>query len=170
MTEHQLSQHQSGSQLSTTQPIAVVKVLSPLGVEYVFLTMALLATAGSLVAVLLLLVNNDIGVTALAVPTAILIVTLPIFSGLFLHLKKLELQLPALRNDASKRRSTQFTQILAFSVCVITTICFVYALFMILGGQSKAPLGKAALDALSVLGVAGSILFYYWRDEHKFKN
>ncbi len=148
-------------------PMPVVKVLSPVGVEYVFLTIALFVSAGALMGVLLLLVNGGTEFSSLAFPTATLVVSVPVFALLFLRLKKMELRNPALQLDPSKRRSTQFTQIVAFIVSLFTLIGLVFSVFAKLGGQGSVSIGKAFLDALCVLVVAGGIFYYYWRDEHK---
>lgn len=147
------------------RPVPVVKVLSPVGVEYVFLTITLLVGAGALVSAFLSLVNGSAGFAALAFPVATLLVTAPLFAGLFLHLKRLEARNPDLRLDPSKRRSTQVTQIISFLVCLFTLIGFFAAVFASFGGDLGVPVGKAALDALCILVVAGGVLFYYWRDE-----
>jgi hypothetical protein len=149
------------------QPVPVVKVLSPVGVEYVFLTLTLLVGAGSLIGVLLALVNGGTSFQDLSFPVASLVVTVPLFALLFLHLKKLELQNPNLALDPSKRRSTQATQILSFLVSLFTFIGFIFSIFASMSGQVGTSAGKAALDALCVLVVSGGILWYYWRDEHK---
>src|SRR5205085_2243504 len=91
-------------------PQPVVKVLSPRGVEYVFLTIVLVTGAFALAGTLLSLVNGETSFEVLSFPAAILAVCVPIFAWLFLRLKKAELLNPALRLAASKRRSTQFTQ------------------------------------------------------------
>ncbi len=149
------------------RPTPVVKVLSPVGVEYVFLTVTLLVAAAALIGVLLSLVNGKTDFAVLAFPTATLTVTVPLFAALFLHLKKLEMRNPALRLDASKRRSTQFTQIAAFIVSLATLIGFVSSVFAKLGGQHVLPIGKAFLNTLCILVVSGGILAYYWYDEHR---
>jgi hypothetical protein len=146
-------------------PTPVVRVLSPFGVEYVFLTVALLTSAFALTAILLLLVNGSTGFDSLAFPTSMLVVALPVFAFLFLRLKKMELIVPDLKLDASKRRSTQFTQIVAFLACFFTLVGFVFSIFANIGG-SDLSVGKAALNSLCILAVAGGILAYYWRDEH----
>jgi hypothetical protein len=148
-------------------PQPVVQVLSPVGVEYVFLTLTLFVGAVSLISALIALVNGAASFAALAFPAAALLVTLPVFAAIFMHLKKMELHDPQLKLDPSKRRSTQTTQIVSFVVCLFTLIGFIGAVFAAMGGAPGITLGKAALDALCVLVVAGGILFYYWRDEHK---
>lgn len=145
----------------------VVRVLSPMGVEYVFLTVTLFIGAGSLMGTLLLLVNGATEFSALSFPVAALIVCVPLFAFLFLRLKKMEVRDPSLRFDASKRRSTQFTQIVAFIVSIFTLIGLVFTLFAKMGGDSTVSIGKALLDTLCVLVVAGGVLAYYWLDEHK---
>lgn len=147
-------------------PSPVVKVLSPMGVEYVFMTISLFTAAGGLTAALLALVNGKTSFDVLAFPTALLVVSVPVFAVLFLHAKRHELRDPVLRQDPSKRRSTQFTQIVSFLVCLFTLIGLVSAIFMKLGGQSNQSLGKTALDCLVLIVVFGGMLAYYWRDEH----
>lgn len=155
--------------LKTTLPMPVVRVLSPVGVEYVFLTITLFVGAIALTSALVALVNSKTDFSVLAFPAAVLLVTVPLFAVIFLHLKKLETNLPAMRLDASKRRSTQFSQIASFIACLVVTIGFVFDVFSKLGGQTGPSIVKAALDTLCVLVVAGGILVYYWRDEHRIK-
>jgi hypothetical protein len=147
-------------------PSAVVQVLSPMGVEYVFMTISLFAAAGGLAAALIALVNGKTDFTVLAFPTALLLVSVPVFALLFLHAKKQELLRPVLRQDPSKRRSTQLTQIICFIISLFTLVGFVTSVFAKLGGQSDASIGKVLLDCLVLLVVFGGILAYYWRDEH----
>jgi hypothetical protein len=148
-------------------PVPVVRVLSPVGVEYVFLTFSLLAGALGLVSALISLVNGATDFSALSFPVSLLAVSVPVFAILFLHLKRLELAKPELRLDPSKRRSTQFTQIAAFVVSFLTLVGLVFSIFAKAGGNSPVSIGKACLDAACILVVAVGILFYYWRDEHK---
>jgi hypothetical protein len=158
------------SNSSQTKPVPVVRVLSPVGVEYVFLTITLFVGAIALASALIALVNGKTDFSVLAFPAAVLLITVPTFAGFFLRLKKLEVDLPEMRLDPSKRRSTQFTQIVSFIVILFTLIGFVFDVFMKLGGQGGPSIVKAILDALCVLVVAGGILAYYWRDEHKRKS
>lgn len=148
------------------EPQPVVHVLSPRGVEYVFLTIALFTAAIGLGSVLISLVNGEYGFDILAFPVATLLVSVPIFAWLFLRLKKAELVDPQLRRDPSKRRSTQFTQIVAFLVFFFTLIGFLTLLFMKMAGQYDASAVKLVLNTLVILLISGGLLFYYWRDEH----
>jgi|GEM_PF-2690611 len=157
----------SFGQQQAVNPVPVVKVLSPVGVEYVFLTICLLVGAVSLASVALMLVNGQTDFVSLSFPSALLAVLVPIFAIIFLHLKRLELRSPELKLDPSKRRSTQFTQILSFIVVVSSLVGFVAAVFAKLGGEDSVEIGKAALDALVLLVIFGGLLFYYWHDEHK---
>ena len=159
-------QTQNSGAPGSTKPVPVVRVLSPVGVEYVFLILTLFIGAIALIAVLISLVNGKADFSVLAFPAAVLTVTVPVFAVIFLHLKRLETRLPGLRLDASKRRSTQFAQIFAFGACLATLIGFVFDVFSKLGGQGGPSIMKAALDALCVLVVAGGMLAYYWHDEH----
>lgn len=147
-------------------PQPVVRVLSPRGVEYVFLIIALFTSAIALGSILISLVNGQYGFSVLAYPVAGLVVGMPVFTLLFLRQKKAELANPSLKLDASKRRSTQFTQIVAYLISFFTLIGFVGIIFAKLGGDFKSSLWKAFLDVLIVEVIAGGILFYYWRDEH----
>lgn len=150
----------------TVQSQPVVKVLSPFGIEYVFLALSLFFGAGGLIAALLILVNGAASFSALAFPAAMLLVTLPVFAFLFLRLKKLEMRMPHLRLDASKRRTTQLIQIVSFITVIISLISFVYAVFAKMAGQSGTSVGKVTLDTLCFVVVAGGVLAYYWRQEH----
>jgi hypothetical protein len=153
-------------EVSTITPQAVVKVLSPRGVEYVFLTIALFTGAISIIDILIIFVNGSINFGLLAFPTAALFVTLPVFTALFLRLKRAELTNPKLALDPSKRRSTQFTKIVTFIVCFFTLIGLMYGIFAKAGGIYKGSLVKLILDALVILVIAGGILVYYWANEH----
>ena len=148
-------------------PQPVVHVLSPRGVEYVFLTIALFTAAIGMTSILLSLVNGKTDFAVLSFPVAVLVVSLPVFSWLFLRLKQAELLNPSLQLDASKRRSTQFTQIVTFLVVFFTSIGFLTAIFAKMAGQYDGSPIKLILDVAVILGVSGGILFYYWRDEHK---
>lgn len=151
-------------------PTPVVKVLSPVGIEYLFLTILLLVAAASLTATGLLFINGQGTFSSLSFPTAALLVTVPAFGLLFLRLKKLELRRPELRSDPSKRRSTQFVQIFTFVVALVTLIGFFFALFTHWAGDAPTmSVGKAILNALTLLVVSGGILAYYWHDEHKLR-
>ncbi len=149
----------------TPQP--VVQVLSPRGVEYVFLTIALITGAIGLISGLIELVNGKASFNALAFPAAVLLVAVPVFAWLFLRLKKAELANPSLALDASKRRSTQLIQILSFLTSFFTLISFVATIFAKMSGNYKGSMVKVVLDVLVILVVAGGILAYYWRDERR---
>lgn len=149
-------------------PQAVVRVLSPRGVEYVFMTVALFTGATALVSLLISLVNGATDFGVLEFPVAMLVVALPIFAWLFLRLKKSEVNTPGLRLEPSKRRSTQFIQIASFVVCFFTLIGLITALFAKMSGSLVGTsIIKIILDGLIILVVVGGILTYYWRDEHR---
>ncbi len=148
-------------------PTPVVKVLSPRGVEYVFLIVTLFAAAISLVSLLIAIVNSQYGFAVLSFPVSALVVSVPLFSLLFLRLKRAELTDPAAKLDASKRRSTQFTQIVTFLVCFLSLIALVTIIIEKIGSNFSSSLFKAIMDVLVVEVVSGGILFYYWRDEHR---
>ncbi len=145
----------------------VVRVLSPRGVEYVFMTIALFTVAFALGGVLISLVNGQFSFSVLSFPAATLVVAVPVFSMLFLRLKQSEINDPSLRFEASKRRSTQFTQIVSFVVSFFTLIGFVSLVFAKLAGEYHGSIIKLLFDTLVVLLIAGGLLVYYWRDEHQ---
>lgn len=150
------------------KPVPVVKVLSVRGVEYAMMTITLLITASALAWVLLNLVNGSSGFNYLVVPSAALLTCLPVFGLFFVRLKKAELRNPSLRLDASKRRMSQITQMLAFLACLINLIYFIYTLMQKFSGNNdEISIGKSALSLAVVLVIAGGILVYYWFDEHK---
>ncbi len=148
-------------------PVPVLQVLSVRGVEYTMMTLTLWFAAGALIAMLLGVANGESSFSFLSFPLALLLVCLPIFAFFFLRLRKSELANPALRFDASKRRLSQFTQVLAFAACLFNVIAFVYMVLQKFGGESAPSIGKSLLNLLVVLAVAGGILAYYWIDEHR---
>lgn len=157
----------STQQTSSNQPLAVVKVLSVRGIEYLFMSIFLWLGAGSLIVLILSIVNGESGFDTLAFPLSLLLIALPGFAWLFLRLKKAELKDPMLKYDPSKRRATQRTQVLAFLVCLVNLISYVYLLLKSLSEENSGDLGKATLNMLVILLVAGGVLAYYWVDEHR---
>jgi hypothetical protein len=151
----------------STNPVPVVKVLSPRGIEYLFMSIFLWLSASSFVGLILSLLNGGTGFAALAFPLSLLLVCTPGFMFLFLRLKRAELADPKLRLDASKRRLTQITQVLAFLTCIINIITFVYLLLQSFGGEGNLDIVKAIVNMLVILVVAGGVLSYYWYDEHR---
>lgn len=150
-----------------TAPLAVVQVLSTRGVEYTMMMLCLWLAAGSLLWVLLALLNGGNHFDVMALPVSLLVVCVPIFGWFFLRLKKAELANPALKLDPSKRRLTQFTQVITFAVCLFNLIAFVYLLFTKLAGHTTPSIGKDLLNLVIILVVAGGVLAYYWNDEHR---
>jgi hypothetical protein len=157
----------SASSATSDLPVPVVQVLSVRGVEYTMMTLMLWFAAGSLIGILLSLFNGGTDFAILSFPLALLLVCVPGFAFLFLRLKKAELANPALRMDASKRRLSQFTQVIAFAVCLFNVIALVYTILSAIGGESVGSLGKTFLNVAVMLVVAGGVLAYYWIDEHR---
>ena len=147
-------------------PMPVVQVLSPRGVEYVMLTIALFTAAIGLTSALLCLVNGQTSLMSLSLPAALLLVGLPVFAALFLRLKRAELKNPSLKLDQSKRRSTQTTQIISFLVSILTLVGLIVTIFAAIGGETES-IGKAIASALIVFVIFTGILAYYWWDEHR---
>lgn len=152
---------------NTDKPVPVVHVLSVRGVEYTMMTLALWFGAAALIWILLGLVNSQNSFDFLAFPVSLLLVSMPVFALFFIRLRRAELANPALRLEASKRRLSQITQILAYIVCLFNIVGFVYVVMSKLGGTESVSIGKAALNIAVVLLVTGGILVYYWFDEHR---
>jgi hypothetical protein len=157
----------NGLPTNDVNPVAVVPVLSTRGVEYWMLTLTLWLGAGGLLAVLLALFNGGTSFEVLAFPVSLLIVCLPVFSYFFLRLKKAELMNPQLRLDPSKRRLTQFTQVITFAISLFTLVVIVFGIIAAIGGHGPDSFGKFLLNSFLVLLVSGGILAYYWIDEHQ---
>lgn len=155
------------SQPMSDMPVPVVQALSVRGVEYTMMTLLLWFTIGGLITILLSIINGDMGFSVLSVPLAILIISFPGFAALYVRLRRAELRNPELRLDPSKRRLSQFTQIIMFAVCVFNLIGFMYLVLQNIGGEASGSLLKSGLSVLSVLLISGGVLVYYWFDEHK---
>jgi hypothetical protein len=149
------------------RPVPVVKVLSVRGVEYAMMSILLWFGAGSLTIILVSLINGMSGFEALAFPLAVLLVCLPGFAFLFLRLRAAELANPELRLEASKRRFSQITQIIAFLTCFFNFVAVVYLFISMAGGTEIDSIGKVLGSAGVILVIAGGILYYYWIDEHR---
>jgi len=150
-----------------TAPIGVVQVLSTRGVEYTMMMLCLWLAATARLWVLLALLNGGNHFDVMAFPVSLMVVCVPVFGWFFLRLKKAELADPQLRFDPSKRRLTQFTQVIAFAACLFNLIAFVYLVFTKMAGHAAPSLGKSLLNLAVILLVAGGILAYYWNDEHR---
>jgi hypothetical protein len=153
--------------VTSDMPVPVVQALSVRGVEYAMMSLSLWFGAGALLWALLSVINGGKTFDLLALPAAILVVSVPIFGLLFLRLRREELADPALRLDPSKRRLSQFTQIFTFSTCFFNVIAFVYELMQKFGGRFTGSFGKLVLNLFVVFVVAGGIFMYYWVDEHR---
>lgn len=153
--------------VGSDEPVPVVKVLSVRGIEYLFMSICLWFSAGALIGVILAPLNGQTSMDSLAFPLSLILVSLPGFAFFFLRLKRAELAQPSLRLDASKRRLSQITQVLAFLTCLINIITFVYIVLQKIGGSSSISIGKTIVNVLVILAIAGGILAYYWHDEHR---
>lgn len=157
------------SSVSSDQTVSmpVVKVLSVRGLEYLMMSISLWFGAGGLLWGVLTAINGGTSFAILALPASLALVGVLVFAGFFIRLKKAELKDPSLRLDASKRRSSQITQIVTFLVLFFNLITFVYLVFANLGGKSSVSIGKAVINLLVVTAIAGGILAYYWVNEHR---
>lgn len=151
------------------QPAPVIQVLSVRGVEYAMMTLLLWFGAGSLLILLLMLFNGATEFLAMAFPLAFLLVCVPGFVFFFRRLKQAELDNPALRFDPSKRRLSQFTQIITFALCLFSVVGLLFIILQAIGGEGGVSVWKAFLNVLTTLVIAGGILVYYWIDEHRVR-
>ena len=151
----------------TDRPVPVVRVLSVRGIEYAMMSIMLWVWAGALITILVAIIMGSSGFSELAFPVSLLVVAGPIFALLYIRLRKAELRDPSLRLDPSKRRFSQITQIVAFLACFFNIVATVYVLMGAVGGTNTASIGKYIGSTVVVLMVAGSVLAYYWFDEHK---
>ena len=151
---------------NSKESVPVVKVWSVRGVEYAIMSFMLWFLAIAVNWVLVALVTGNAGFVELSPPLALLIVSLPVFAFFFLRLKKAELEQPNLKVESTKRRFSQITQIVAFSVTFISELTIVATLLAKLGGEDTALL-KPILSALMFMLVWGALFAYYWFDEHK---
>jgi len=151
----------------TDKPIPVLEVLSVRGVEYGMMTIVLWIGALTLAWVVLNMLNGSRGFNYVVVPTSALVICVPIFGWFFLRLKKAELADPGLRFDPSKRRWSQITQIIAYTAVLVNLIYFVYVLLQHASSSHGSSIPKALANLAVVLVIAGGVLAYYWRDEHR---
>lgn len=149
------------------KPIPVLEVLSVRGVEYGMMTIVLWIGALTLGWVLLNMLNGSRGFNYIVVPTSALLVCVPVFAWFFLRLKKAELANPSLRFDPSKRRWSQITQILAYTIVLVNAIYFVYVMLQHASNSHGTSVGKSFGNLVIVLLIAGGVLAYYWHDEHR---
>jgi preprotein translocase subunit SecY len=149
------------------RPVPVVRVLSVRGVEYAMMSIMLWIWSAALIGILVSLINGGASFTALSFPISLLIVAVPVFAFFYIRLRKAELLDPSLRLEASKRRFSQITQILAFITCFSNLVALIAIIMEKIGGGSSVSLPKFIGSTAVVLLVAGGILTYYWFDEHK---
>jgi len=149
------------------KPVAVLEVLSVRGVEYGMMTIVLWIGAITLGWIAFNMLNGSRGFNYVVVPTAALVVCVPVFGFFFLRLKKAELADTSIRFDASKRRWSQVTQILAYTVVLTNLMYFVYVILQHTTGGHGTSISKAAINLVIILVIAGGILAYYWHDEHR---
>lgn len=166
---HENPKHEEIPPAGPLRPVPTIRMLSARGMEYAMMTVALWITAASLAWILLNLVNGSRSFNFLVVPTAALVVSLPVYAGFFIRLKRAEIAHPKLRTDPSRRRWSQLTQFLAYVVFLINLIIYVYQL-MLRYGTDRANLpaiGRVTADAAVVLLISFVLLAYYWVDEHR---
>ncbi|MDB5182286.1 MAG: hypothetical protein JWO47_70 [Candidatus Saccharibacteria bacterium] len=149
------------------RPVPVVRVLSVRGIEYAMMSIMLWIWSASLIGILVTLINGGASFSVLSFPVSLLIVAVPVFAFFYIRLRRAELSDPSLRLEASKRRFSQITQILAFLVCFSNIVALIAVIMEKIGGGSSVSIPKFIGSTAAVLLVAGGILAYYWIDEHK---
>lgn len=148
------------------ESVPVVKVWSVRGVEYAIMSFMLWFIAGALSVILISLVNGESGFSALSSPLALLLISFPPFSFFLLRLKKAELAEPNLKQESTKRRFSQITQVVSFAVVFVAWLTFLSQVFSKIGG-SDAELVKVGVSSLILTVVWGGLFVYYWFDEHR---
>jgi len=131
------------------------------------MTIMLWFWTGSLIVVLDTLIAGGASFAALAFPIALLLISVPTFAFFYIRLRNAELRDPSLRLEASKRRFSQITQIVAFLACFFNIVAFVYILISSIGGNKTGSLAKTFGSLMVTLIIAGGVLVYYWFDEHR---
>ena len=86
---------------------------------------------------------------------AAMIVTAPIFIGLFLYLKKQELKIPTIRSFKSRKALIYFTLLITFLISIYRII---RTLFEFLNGEVSISI---VLHTAITLGIASAIFIYY---------
>ena len=160
-------------------PVAVVQTFTTRGLEYVIMFISLWVTATSIAFLLHNIVNTAFGnvddyLDTAPIATASLIVALPIFTVLFIRLKKAEKENPEIMNDPSRKRAVQLTLVVTFIVGLWNIIWYLYS-FLNAGNAVDTYAGSATslnpvgdlIHTLISVGIAGSIFAYYWREEHR---
>lgn len=137
------------------------------GVEYIFLTIALVTAASSLIIVLNNWINSSFlgGQTdfyTMAFPVSALIISLPVFALLLMDVTRAERRAGAGRNPY-KVWCSQIIRIIAFATCFFTLIWLIYGIFLHAGGEDQASLSILIVDSAVVVAVAGGILGYYMK-------
>lgn len=138
------------------------------GVEYIFLTIALLTAASSLMVVLInwidgSFLNGQSDFYTISFPASALIISLPVFALLLMDVRRAESRQAGLRSNPYKKWSALFVRIVAFTTCFFTLIGMVYGIFTHAGGESEGSLSILFVNTAVILVVAGGILAYYMK-------
>lgn len=141
--------------------------VSSYSTEYIFLTISLLSAALGLTIALLALVNGVFDFAVLVFPAATLILALPIYSWFFGRLRWAERRNPRLRYTLTRRICSKLVQTLMFITVLFTAIGFLTLLLAKMGTGYDGSLAQITLNVVVIELIAGSILTYYWRDEHQ---
>ena len=157
----------------SSEPVRVVAYRSTAGLEYLILFLSLWIAAMALAAVLHGLVDTSFSrsdsfyenVNTFA--SAALVVSLPIFAGLFLNLKRKELRDPDIRRDVNRKNAVQLTLLVTFLIGIGKTIFYVYQLMNVGSAGSDYNFFAELLHTIITVGISGAIFVYYWRDDHK---
>jgi hypothetical protein len=160
-----VSAHPLGNQ---NNPITVVSKISTRDTEYSIMYVCLLILTlgvGGVLHQILFSVFDGSGSdwwSGGAFGVTMIIVSLPIFSYLFLRLKKAELKKPELLRSQTRHKGVKGMTLISFLALLIHAVIFV---FMTIGTHGSFSKGLAHL-AVTIL-VAGSVFVYFWRDEHR---
>jgi hypothetical protein len=156
--------------LGTDSSIKIVALSTAAGLEYAIMFLSLGVAAASFIGILFSAIDKTYGPVTVSsghVPAvaAALIVSFPIFAGIFLWLNKREQRQPELRKDQNRKRIVQLSLIVTFLIGLGLVTLYAYRLLNAVELKSS-PLVEG-LHLITSLGVSGLIFGYFWFDEHR---
>ena len=147
-----------------TRPLATVRVLSPRGLEYLLMHIALWFGALGLIALLVALIGGQFNLSSIGIHLAVVLGSFPVFALLFLRLKSAEISNPTLKSDSSRRRLNQITATVSFVMSLSSIIGLIFSLLQVAAGNDF-PVGRSLAQIGVVCLVSLGMLVYFWRDE-----
>jgi hypothetical protein len=166
---HQARHHQPHNHYPATAEPSPTGYSGARSIEYVFMTIALLATALGLILTLILSTSGSFRegstLSGVAYPVAMLTIALPLYAWLLFDLKRAELHDPSLSRSIYRRLSNQLVRVVTFTTCFFTVIGLVFGIFAHAAADNAGSVGHLFLNSFFIVLVAGAILAYYMRYE-----